>query len=81
MGLGELKLASDFIGDELLDPSVLQTFTWRVPTVMRFDPTQAIWEMLVVHLLLAYSVAEPFRLLMAQMYRNPSFAAPRLARY
>lgn len=37
--------------------------------------------MVLVHLLLECSVAAPVRELMLQMYRNPSFAEPRLARY
>jgi len=33
--------------------STLQTLTWRVPTVMRLLPIQAIWQIVLVHLLLA----------------------------
>ncbi len=51
-------------GVEVGDASVLQTLTWRVPTVTRLEPIHAIWVMLLVHLLLAYRVADPFRLLM-----------------
>ena len=37
--------------------------------------------MLLVHLLLAYNVADPLRLLMFQIYKKPSLALPSEARY
>lgn len=48
--------------------------------VTSVPPTQAICLMVVVHLLLACRVATPFLELTFQMYKNPSFTSPKVAR-
>lgn len=48
--------------------------------MIRFFPTHVIPLIILVHLLLACSLAAPL-LDMAQMNRNPSFGVPRVARY
>ena len=49
--------------------------------VIRLEPSQAILLILLVHLLLANNVADPVREFILQMYRKPSLAEPKLARY
>lgn len=48
-------------------PSILHILTWRVPTVTKLFPTQIMDVIFVVHLLLEYKEAAPFRLLIFQM--------------
>jgi hypothetical protein len=49
--------------------------------VIRLVPIHAIRLILLVHLLLECRVAAPVRELMLQMYKKPSLAEPKLARY
>ena len=79
--LGDSGPDSSLSAEEVAaQPSTRQTLTCLVPTVTMLLPIHTIWQMLLVHLLLECNAAAPFLLLMAQTYRKPSLAAPKLAR-
>lgn len=69
------------LGDRMLD--VFEDVHGKIngTYVIRLFPIQAILLILLVHLLLACSVAAPVRELILHIYKNPSLAEPKLARY